>query len=71
VTDVAHDALATIWSAAGGDPGATSVDDYEPGVEHTPWGDLRRLRPPVTGPGVAISWTRGATMLGSDEPEWM
>ena len=47
------------------------ADDYEPAVEHTPGGDLRRLRPPVTVPGVAISWARGATALGSDEPAWM
>jgi crotonobetainyl-CoA:carnitine CoA-transferase CaiB-like acyl-CoA transferase len=45
--------------------------DYEPAVEHTPWGDLRRLRPPVTVPGVAISWATGATALGADEPAWM
>jgi hypothetical protein len=47
------------------------ADDYEPAVEHTPWGDLRRLRPPVTVPGMAIRWARGATALGSDEPVWM
>ncbi|HTK15035.1 MAG TPA: CoA transferase [Acidimicrobiia bacterium] len=54
-----------------GTSATVGADDYEPGVEHTPWGDLRRLRPPVTVPGVAISWTRGATTLGSDEPAWM
>jgi crotonobetainyl-CoA:carnitine CoA-transferase CaiB-like acyl-CoA transferase len=44
--------------------------DYEPEVEHTPWGDLRRLRPPVTVPGMPIRWVRGATALGSDDPLW-
>ena len=31
-----------------------SGDDYQPVAESTPWGDLRRLRPPVTIPGVPM-----------------
>jgi crotonobetainyl-CoA:carnitine CoA-transferase CaiB-like acyl-CoA transferase len=45
-------------------------DDYEPEVEHTPWGDLRRLRPPVAVSGVPIRWDHGATALGSADATW-
>ena len=45
-------------------------EDYEPTVEPTPWGGLRRLRVPVRIPGVPIRWARGATALGSDDPVW-
>jgi hypothetical protein len=45
-------------------------DDYEPHVEHTRWGDARRLRPPVTVPGVPIRWDHGATALGSADATW-
>ena len=40
-----------------GGPSVTiNDDDYELDVERTPWGDVRRLRPPVTVPGVPIRW---------------
>jgi len=45
-------------------------DDYEPRVEATPWGGLRRLRPPVTVPGLPIRWDHGATALGSSDAAW-
>ncbi len=45
-------------------------DDYDPTTEHTPWGDARRLRPPVTIGGTPIHWDRAATALGSDAPTW-
>jgi hypothetical protein len=48
----------------------TGNDDYEPAVEHTPWGDARRLHPPVTVPGVPIRWDHGATALGSADATW-
>jgi hypothetical protein len=46
------------------------ADDYEPRIERTPWGDARRVRPPVTIPGVPIRWDRGAIALGSDMANW-
>jgi hypothetical protein len=45
-------------------------DDYEPAPERTPWGEARRLRPPVTLPGVPIRWDHGATALGSAGATW-
>ena len=32
--------------------------DHEEGVEDTPWGPARRLRPPVTIPGTSLAWDR-------------
>ena len=53
-----------------GGAGTPGDDDYESGVEATPWGGLRRLRPPVTVPGMPIHWNHGATALGSADAVW-
>ena len=53
-----------------GPPVTLADDDYEPTREHTPWGDARRLCPPVTIRGTPIHWERAATALGSDAPTW-
>jgi len=39
-------------------------------VEHTAWGDARRLPPPVEVDGAPLHWTVPAGPLGSSEPEW-
>jgi hypothetical protein len=53
-----------------GDPNASIAPaadaDYEPEIEHTSWGPVRRLRSPFTIEGVDIRWNRGAVELGSD-----
>lgn len=44
--------------------------DYAPAVEHTAWGDLRRLRPPATIEGMPLVWDLPAAPLGSDDAVW-
>jgi hypothetical protein len=44
-------------------------DDGDP-VESTPWGDARRLPPPVRVDGAPLHWSLPAGLLGSSEPEW-
>ena len=39
-------------------------------VEHTVWGDARRLPPPVVVAGAPLHWTVPAGPLGSSEPVW-
>jgi crotonobetainyl-CoA:carnitine CoA-transferase CaiB-like acyl-CoA transferase len=40
-------------------------------VEVTPWGEARRLRPPVSIDGADMTWSRPACELGSAPPEWL
>jgi CoA-transferase family III len=53
-----------------GDPDASIAPptdaDYEPEIEHTSWGPVRRLRSPFSIEGVDIRWNRAAVELGSD-----
>ena len=44
--------------------------DLSPIVEHTEWGDARRLMPPAAVAGATIQWERPARKLGSSEPTW-
>src|SRR5690606_40009789 len=44
--------------------------DLAPGLEHTGWGPARRLRPPLTVPGVVVDADLPARPLGQDLPEW-
>lgn len=44
--------------------------DLAPGLEHTGWGPARRLRPPLTVPGVVVDAALPARPLGQDLPEW-
>ena len=44
--------------------------DHSPMIEKTPWGDARRIRPPLHIEGAPMSWDYPATRLGSDEPRW-
>jgi hypothetical protein len=39
-------------------------------VEHTDWGDARRLAPPAAVDGAAMQWTLPARKLGSADPVW-
>jgi hypothetical protein len=39
-------------------------------VEHTAWGDARRLPPPVLVTGAPLRWDRPAGPLGSAPAEW-
>ena len=40
-------------------------------VEHTVWGDARRLPPPVEVDGALLQWDLPAGPLGTTEPEWL
>jgi hypothetical protein len=40
-------------------------------VEHTIWGDARRLPPPVVVDGAPLRWDRPAGPLGTAEPAWL
>jgi len=40
-------------------------------VEHTVWGDARRLPPPVVVEGAPLRWDLAAGPLGSAEPAWL
>jgi len=59
-----------------GDGGANSlestIDDPEATgpIEHTSWGDARRIAPPLDVDGAPLQWTIPAHQLGSDEPTW-
>lgn len=44
--------------------------DLKEGLEATPWGPARRLRPPATVEGAAMRWDRPAAALGSSPPVW-
>jgi crotonobetainyl-CoA:carnitine CoA-transferase CaiB-like acyl-CoA transferase len=44
--------------------------DLSPFIEHTDWGNARRLMPPAAVAGVAMEWTQPARRLGSAVPEW-
>jgi crotonobetainyl-CoA:carnitine CoA-transferase CaiB-like acyl-CoA transferase len=39
-------------------------------IEHTSWGDARRLAPPLDVESAPLRWTIPAHALGSDEPMW-
>ncbi|KIP53771.1 CoA transferase [Leucobacter komagatae] len=47
-----------------------TAEDLAPGVEHTAWGQARRLRAPLTVSGVSFSTDRPARPLGSDPASW-
>jgi hypothetical protein len=59
-----------------GDGGANSlvstigVPEATGSIEHTSWGDARRLAPPLEVDGAPLRWTIPAHELGSDEPAW-
>jgi hypothetical protein len=50
----------------------STIDIPEPTgpIEHTSWGDARRLAPPLEVDGAPLHWTIPAHALGSDEPTW-
>jgi CoA-transferase family III len=49
---------------------AETAADVEASVEHTPWGDARRLSPPASIDGVPMHWERPASELGAVAPSW-
>ncbi len=46
-------------------------DDFAPHVEVTPWGEARRLRPPLSIDDVTLRWDRPAATLGSSDARWL
>jgi hypothetical protein len=44
--------------------------DRSPAIETTPWGDARRVLPPVDIGGAAMRWDLPACALGSAPPRW-
>jgi len=58
------------------DGGATSLEntievpEATGPIEHTSWGDARRLAPPLDVDGAPLRWSIPAHALGSDEPTW-
>ena len=59
--------VATSIEGDGIDPPGPAVDAP---VEHTVWGDARRLAPPVVVDGAPLHWDLPASPLGSAEPVW-
>ena len=45
--------------------------DFSAALENTPWGQARRLRPPLCIDGAPMKWTRPAGMLGTDPAKWL
>ncbi len=59
----------------GDQPSSSSVAreteaDLAAGVERTPWGEARRLSPPVSIDGTPMRWDLPAAELGSSDPVW-
>jgi hypothetical protein len=70
---LARTAQALVEAAGSGKPSPfapETPDDLAPTVEQTAWGDARRLLPPARIEGADMAWTRAASALGSDPPEW-
>jgi hypothetical protein len=44
--------------------------DIAPDIEHTSWGEARRLVPPVAIDGIPMRWDLPATELGTAPPAW-
>lgn len=49
---------------------AAADGDFSQIPEKTPWGEARRLRPPLAVAGVPMQWDLPASELGSAEPAW-
>jgi len=45
--------------------------DFANAPEHTVWGPVRRLRPPLAITGTSLRWDRPACPLGSAEARWL
>jgi crotonobetainyl-CoA:carnitine CoA-transferase CaiB-like acyl-CoA transferase len=45
-------------------------DEWSPGIEHTGFGQARRLRPPMSVEGAPMRWDLPAPRLGSAAPAW-
>jgi crotonobetainyl-CoA:carnitine CoA-transferase CaiB-like acyl-CoA transferase len=58
-------------SPKGGELGEPALSDYSPDIEATPWGKARRMKHPLTIPGIPVRWDRPAAELGSSEPVWL
>jgi len=60
--------------AGDGDPSSPLLpetsEDLSSIVEHTDWGDARRLLPPTAIAGTTMQWARPARKLGSAIPAW-
>ncbi len=50
---------------------SAKADDLAAGIERTPWGDARRLKPPLAISGIPMKWDRPAIMLGADPAAWI
>jgi hypothetical protein len=62
---------ATLVEAGPGDAGGALVRVEADGpVEHTAWGDLRRLPSPLTVGGHGLAWDGPARPLGTDPARW-
>ena len=47
-----------------------NAGDFSPELEHTVWGDARRLHVPATVDGAPMRWQYPASALGSSAPSW-
>ncbi len=45
--------------------------DFSGVIENTPWGQARRLRPPLRIEGTPLKWTQPACALGSELAKWL
>jgi len=71
-TSLARMAELLITTSDGGNSLVSTIDVPESTgpIEHTSWGDARRLAPPLEVVGAPLRWTIPAHELGSDEPAW-
>ena len=60
------------WGAGPPEPELSPLTeaDYAITSEPTSWGNVRRLRPPLSVTGAPMWWPNAARALGSDAPEW-
>jgi len=49
---------------------AVSDVDFQATLEQTYWGPAKRCRSPLSVNGIALSWQKPASLLGSAEPTW-
>lgn len=64
----AHALLAMPRVEDQGCPTAVSDSDFQTSLEQTDWGPAKRLHSPLTVNGIALTWQRPASRLGSAKP---
>jgi hypothetical protein len=69
-TSLARTAALLLNHRASADGTELTVPEPLPDLSSTPWGDVRRLAPPVVVDGAPLRWTPPTPALGSGPAEW-